>query len=154
MPRRLIFERSNEYVLTISPNKYVFGAASLEFLGHYIDTDDIKSLDSSNRQILCLNLFRTGYDVFAVSAIITVVLFLPAIWCFNSLLIYHNPAPNIRFYPQQPLMLLMQPKLSSPTLSLRSRCSFRTNASQVAVGVVLYHTRNDVNRSLKLFSWK
>ena len=40
---RLVFQRLADYGLTINPKKCVFGATSLEFLGHYIDADAIRT---------------------------------------------------------------------------------------------------------------
>ena len=39
---RLVLERLAEYGLTINPNKYVWGAPSLEFLGHRISSEPLE----------------------------------------------------------------------------------------------------------------
>ena len=161
---RMVFERLNDYGLTISPNKCVFGAASLEFLGHHIDADGIKPLASKVQAITEYPLPQS----------------LKSLRRFLGIINYY-----CRFIPDcssvlQPLTDLLQanPKhlVLSPTAidaftaaktaianaamlfhynsDPNSELSIRTDASQVAVGAVLQQTSNGLHRPLAFFSRK
>ncbi|MBM6549403.1 reverse transcriptase family protein, partial [Streptococcus dysgalactiae] len=49
---RMVFQRLSQYGLVISPNKCVFGATSLEFLGHCISAEGIKPLSTKVQAIV------------------------------------------------------------------------------------------------------
>ena len=51
---RLILQRLQEHGLTINPNKCVFGVASLDFLGHQVNSKGIRPLEDKVQVIRCL----------------------------------------------------------------------------------------------------
>ena len=155
---RMVFERLTEYGLTISPTKCVFGAASLEFLGHHIDADGIKPLASKVRAIVDYPLPQSLKSLRRFLGIINYYCrFIPD--CSSAL------QPLTDLLQSDPKHLVLSPAaidafnvaksaIANATMLYHydpnptSELSLRTDASQVAIGAVLQQTSNGINRPL------
>ena len=145
---RLVLERLSDHGILINPAKCVFGADSLEFLGHYVSSEGIRPLDS---KVEAVSKFPQPPTLRQLREFLGLVnfyhRFIPQ--CANILqplndllsapkdrkahIVWTDRASSAFISAKEALAnaaLLTHPKLSAPTCIL-------TDASDVAVGAIL-----------------